>query len=214
MFSTQYPFGMNAESTFSTYYSGFWGGGIFRWLDHAKLRVLRQILSGTGRGERVLDLGCGTGAIAARVKKAFPGIDISCADNDPVMVKIVSGMGFKVHQADLDKRLPFDDGYFRVVVMVDAIEHVESRKQTILEVKRILTKDGTAVIFTPPYDTITWLLGERIHHILAGREAGHISPFTRESLSKLLQRHFRRSEVKYLNFGFTLCGLAHEPLGD
>lgn len=205
---------MNDESTFATYYNGFWGGGIFRWVDHVKLRVIRKVLAGIGRGEHVLDLGCGTGTIAARLKTEFPGIDISCADSDPAMLNIVADRGLKVYQADLDKRLPFADGYFRVVIMVDAIEHAESRKQTILEVRRILTRDGTIVIFTPPYDTMLWLLGERIHHILTRRESGHVSPFTRESLTKLLKRHFKRSEVKYLNLGLTLCGLAHEPLGD
>jgi len=90
---------------------------------------------------------------------------------------------------------------------VDSIEHVESRKQIFAETKRILTDKGLIIIFTPPYDTITWCIGEKAHRLLTHRNAGHISPFTKESLEWLLSMNFSEWNLGYLNCGLTMYGV-------
>ena len=95
--------------------------------------------------------------------------------------------------------------------MADTIEHSESPRTIVAEVRRLLAPGGVFVVFTPPYDTLAWLVGERIHRILTHRPADHISPFTRESLVHLLRSNFTEWEVGIVNFGLTMYGIGSSP---
>jgi len=193
--------------TFSNYYAGFWGGSAFRWLDHAKTRVLQDVLRDLPGGARILDLGCGSASVSSLLSHRFPLLDILGADADAELLAMAEQKGVRTQQVDFDHPLPFEESAFDVVMMIDTIEHVKSRQSALDEVQRILNPAGTLVIFTPPYDTLAWCLGEKAHRLLTRRMADHISPFTRESLTWCLEERFRESKVLNLNFGLTMCGI-------
>ncbi len=201
------PGSSTSQPAFTHYYDGLLGGHLFRWLDRAKLKAAGRFLAQADNLSDVLDLGCGKGAISSRLLARLPSVRLIGADNDPGLLAEAERRGLVPVRVDFDKPLPFDDARFDAVIMIDSIEHVASRADVFRDVARILKTDGRLLIFTPPYDTASWTLGEKLHRVLTRRQAGHISPFTRESLSWCLDRWFHEWSVRYLNMGLTMCGM-------
>lgn len=195
------------RTSFTDYYSGVLGGGVFRWIDIRKVRALERILKSADMAEsKVLDLGGGAGSVPSKLSRCLPRLRITVADSDPGLLRSAGQNGLETAEADFNARLPFPDAGFDAVIMVDSIEHVECRRETMREVRRVLAPPGLFVVFTPPYDTMPWLVGERLHRLVTRRKADHITPFTRESLEWLLASHFEKWTIKYLNCGLTLLG--------
>ncbi|WP_308123391.1 putative protein N(5)-glutamine methyltransferase [Modestobacter marinus] len=83
------------------------GPGVFVPRRRTEL-VVRLAVARAGRGDVVVDLCCGSGAVAAAVAAAVPGVAVHAADLDPVAVAVArrnlaSGA---VHQGDLFDALP------------------------------------------------------------------------------------------------------------
>jgi tRNA (cmo5U34)-methyltransferase len=79
-----------------------------------------------GRPKRVLDLGAGTGILAARVAAAYPDADLVLVDGAPAMLEQARerlGDGVALHVADL--RDPLPEGPFCAVVSALAIHHLD-----------------------------------------------------------------------------------------
>lgn len=197
----------NQQPSFSDYYASAGGGRFFRWLDRAKLRTAADVITRMGDAPRILDLGCGAAAVSSALARMFPGADVHGADIDEGLLETARQRGVQVHHVDFDRPLPFPDRSFDLVLMIDAIEHVRCRRDTMQQVKRLLKPAGAFLVFTPPYDTFTWWLGERMFRLMTRRPTGHVSPFTKESLEWLLTEHFIEVTIGYLNVGLTLYGI-------
>src|SRR6266446_9334571 len=128
---------------------------------------------------RMVDLGCGPGAMGERAEPLR--IDIVAVDRNSAVYQ-----GKHPFVAlDFD-RLSFADalgiGAFDLVVAVEVIEHVESPIGFLRNVARLLAKNGVAVITTPNVDS----LAARLKFLLAGRlrmmdecsDPTHISPIS------------------------------------
>lgn len=102
-----------------------------------------------GKGETILDAGCGTGvftldilALGARVI----GLDISL----PMLRRSTEkarGYPFQIVLGDMLK-LPFLDGSFDKVVSVTALEFIEDAKSSVQELFRVTKKNGSIVVAT------------------------------------------------------------------
>lgn len=138
-------------------------------------------------GARMVDLGCGPGAMGERAE--LFRIDIVAVDRNSAVYQ-----GKHPFVAlDFDK-VSFADalgiGAFDLVVAVEVIEHVESPIGFLRNVARLLAKNGVAVITTPNVDS----LAARLKFLLAGRlrmmdersDPTHISPI----FADLLLRQF------------------------
>lgn len=100
-------------------------------------------------GEKLLDVGCGTGTLLIVAKKLNPDIDAIGIDIDEKILKIATEKTKKENlkvsylNASAD-RLPFKNSSFDVVVSSLAFHHLpfNIKKGAIFEIKRILKKDG------------------------------------------------------------------------
>jgi 2-polyprenyl-3-methyl-5-hydroxy-6-metoxy-1,4-benzoquinol methylase len=138
-------------------------------------------------GARMVDLGCGPGAMGERVEPLR--MDIVAVDRNPA---VYQGKDPFV-ALDFDG-LSFADalgvGTFDLVIAVEVIEHVESPIGFLRSVARLLAKNGVAVITTPNVDS----LAARLKFLLAGKlrmmdersDPTHISPI----FADLLLRQF------------------------
>jgi ubiquinone/menaquinone biosynthesis C-methylase UbiE len=102
---------------------------------------------------RVLDLGCGDGAIAEGFAAA--GARVVAMDLDPWRVANTAERasarptaGFAVIAAD-GHALPYRDGVFDVVILSDLIEHVRDPRRVMREVARVLGPGGVAYASIP-----------------------------------------------------------------
>lgn len=105
-------------------------------------------------GERVLDVGCGTGLIARRAATAVgesgtvAGVDVA-----PDMIELartipVDGAPTEWHVGDA-AALPFPDDSFDVVLCQMTLMFVPDRQVAVDEIHRVLTPGGRVVINTP-----------------------------------------------------------------
>ena len=94
----------------------------------------------------LVDLGCDDGSWTVAVAKAV-------GTTSPIGVDLIEERyanaekrGVKVRPADLNGRMPFDDGFATVVHSNQVIEHVQDLDRFVSEIHRILQPGGYAVI--------------------------------------------------------------------
>ena len=103
--------------------------------------------------DRVLDFGCGPGSFLlciAPLCREVVGVDISEKFVSRARDAIAeSGFtnGRVLHAAP--SHLPFADGYFDALLMVDVIHHLEDPPTTMKEVFRALKPGGQVIVFEP-----------------------------------------------------------------
>jgi SAM-dependent methyltransferase len=76
--------------------------------------------------------------------------------------------------------LPYDDGFFDLVVACDVIEHVEDDRQVFVELSRVLNKDGT-LIFSVPLHPAHWTVFDAC--------VGHARRYQPAELLELIAAH-------------------------
>jgi SAM-dependent methyltransferase len=101
------------------------------------------------RGLRVLDAGCAAGTHSAWL--AEHGADVDGIDVSEPMIALARtrlGARARFHTADLEQRLPFDDGTFDLVMSSLALHYVRELEPAIAEFARVLRPGGTLVFST------------------------------------------------------------------
>jgi ubiquinone/menaquinone biosynthesis C-methylase UbiE len=113
-------------------------------------QVVRRFLGST---DRVLDVGCGPGAftaIVAEMAGTVVGVDVSRAWVDAAQVTFRSrGVANASSVLTAGNELPFENESFDAVIMVDVIHHLEHPERMLAEVRRVLTRAGTLLVFEP-----------------------------------------------------------------
>lgn len=176
------------------------------------MAVIRRALAGLEGPALLIDVGCGSGRILARA--ARPGDLPVAADKDPRLLRVAAARGLRPVQVDFDLPLPFADESFDAALMIDTIEHVAEPRRALRELQRLLRPGGIAIVFTPPYDSVRWNLAERLHHLITGRPADHISPFTRESLAWAMASCFGHHRLGRVNWSLSMYAIARKPAGE
>ena len=107
---------------------------------HVKHRIMRYhdfFVARVKDGERVLDIGCGYGAVsnslATRTDATVVGLDLS-ADNVRKARQLFQQPRLTFMEGEAPAVLP--DGRFDVVVMSNVLEHIEHRVEFLKEVQR------------------------------------------------------------------------------
>lgn len=95
---------------------------------------------------RVLDVPCGTGIMADRLRKM--GFEVSCCDINPAYFSVPE---LKLDVGDLNRSLPYGDHSFDYLLCLDGIEHTENPFNAIREFHRLLKKGGKLFISLPNY---------------------------------------------------------------
>ena len=83
------------------------------------------------RDARLLDLGCGDGAVASRLAEER-GARVSGIEIDPAGVEVARSRGVTAIVGDLDEGLPFADGSFDVA-LINVTLHMVYRPRFVLE---------------------------------------------------------------------------------
>jgi len=98
--------------------------------------------------DRVLDVGCGTGALLERLASAHPAARLTGVDPVPEMLaqarrKVPAEVELQEGWAEL---LPFDSGQFDVVVSCNVFHFIEEPEGALREMRRVLAPGGRLVI--------------------------------------------------------------------
>lgn len=134
-------------------------------------------------GQRILDLGCGTGGYAQALNQAgyrCTGIDV----NDAYLA-VAASLGVEVYP--YTSPLPFADGAFETTLLFEVLEHVDDPAALLAEAKRVSRKN--VLVTVPACDHTGELMGAGViyEHFL---EKDHINFFTQRSLEAAMRPHF------------------------
>jgi ubiquinone/menaquinone biosynthesis C-methylase UbiE len=145
--------------------------------------------AGLADGQRVLEIGCGTGNLTVRAKHAHPGVDLTGSDPDPLALTAAQRKTAGLHGIRFERgyaqRLPYPDGGFDRVLSALMLHHLddEAKTEAAAEVRRVLRPGGSLHLVD--------FAGTKhgLHGYLAGRmiKAGHFTGDSKEPGDSLLR---------------------------
>jgi ubiquinone/menaquinone biosynthesis C-methylase UbiE len=142
-------------------------------------------LANVASGQRVLDLGCGAGDLAADLARA--GARVTAADVAQAALDRVASRHpeLALRLIAIDAPLPFEDGSFDAVWSSDVIEHVADTARWLSEVRRVLAPGGRVLLTTPSHGRLRLLAGGI--ELYSEPLGDHLHLYTARSLRSLLE---------------------------
>lgn len=145
----------------------------------------------------VLDIGCGDGLLLGFLRDR--DIDAEGIDISDEAVARCQEQGLKARTYDPADPLPFEDGSFETVVLLDVLEHVYDPVALLKEATRVSRK--TVVVGVPNFSSLPARL-----QVLLGKvpennrpNKGHVYWFTHSELGSVAQRAGLREAALKMN---------------
>lgn len=149
--------------------NSLWGDGV------RKLAPLFIDFAGLADGERILDVGCGTGSLTFEIPKAANVAEIAAIDFSPVFVQEAlrrnTDTRIKIQQADACE-LPFQDQAFDRAMALLVLHFVPETGKAVAEMRRVVRSGG--VVAAAVWDHYGGMPGMRmmVDTVAALSEAG------------------------------------------
>jgi ubiquinone/menaquinone biosynthesis C-methylase UbiE len=99
--------------------------------------------------KKVLDVGCGVGIFGQVLKERYSKIEIYGIDISKQAIDQSRKNRIKSQVADIEKKWPYPDNNFDLVISQQVIEHVINPDHQLTEARRVLKKGGRFIITTP-----------------------------------------------------------------
>jgi len=144
------------------------------------------------KDKKILDIGCASGYLGVEFKKMgaseVNGIDISTNQ-----IKEAKKVLDNVFSLDIQEdRIPFNNGYFDIIIFAEVVEHLLYPEKAIEEIKRVLKKDGIVIITTPNFlvfsNRIKMFFGKFDYTDTGIFDRGHVHFFSYKSLLKFVKK--------------------------
>jgi 2-polyprenyl-3-methyl-5-hydroxy-6-metoxy-1,4-benzoquinol methylase len=148
------------------------------------------LLEHVGPGERVLDVGCGEGHLAARLAHGgaeVVGIDVAA---EPLRRARVRYPELDLRKVEPEGVWPLADGSFDAVWAGEVIEHVTDTGAWFSEIRRVLRSGAVLLLSTPDHGRLQmfrWALTPRAFDAHFNPRADHLRFYTRRTLTELLE---------------------------
>ncbi len=196
-----------------------WALKLFRKsvLKQNKFRQITEFLGDT-RGMSCLDVGSDNGVISHLLRQR--GGSWKSADLDEAAVGAIRELVREdVYQID-GRRTPFADNEFDRIVIVDFLEHIETDREFILELSRILKPSGQLIIHVPhgqpsllrSFRHAIGQTDERHGHVRPGYSVGELQALLKDAFSLAAFRYyskcFSQAVDTLVTFGVDLTGAA------
>lgn len=131
-------------------------------------------------GEKVLEVGIGTGYLAVMLIKEkgikdFAGIDISEKNIEICKKLFEANKTAGLLEVAKGENLPYVDGLFDTVILPEILEHVHKPELIIQEANRVLEDCGQLIVSVPAEGVMP-----------PGKVAGHVQDFSKSDMEKLI----------------------------
>ncbi|MCR4324521.1 MAG: class I SAM-dependent methyltransferase [Candidatus Curtissbacteria bacterium] len=154
-----------------------------------KIRKAKSIIRDL-KFKKVLDVGCASGFMLSQIAREFPNAKYFGIDAYDKAIEFAnkkySHINFKVGVAE---KLPYKDESFDLIICYETMEHVTHPKVALLEMRRVLKKDGALILAMDSGSLLfraVWFVWENTK----GRvwQDAHLHPFHHEELEALIKR--------------------------
>lgn len=144
------------------------------------------------RADRILDVGCGTGATSRWLRKRYPDAHTIGLDGNPSIVSELRRNVNDAHIVDLNESLP-DVGEPDLVLCLDVLEHLVEPDKVLRRLVSAMADGGTIIISLPNVAhvrvSVPLLLLGRFEYRDGGiLDRTHLRFFTKESALRLAER--------------------------
>jgi SAM-dependent methyltransferase len=151
------------------------------------------LVAAVGRGKRVLDLGCRSGALTQHF---LGGNSVVGLDIDAAALEKAATLGIQPVQANVEEPLPFEDASFDAVVAGELFEHLQFPDALVAEIGRVLRPGGVLAGSVPNafrvQSRLRFLRGEPPED-----DPTHLRMFSPAALRQLLSG-FERVELSFV----------------
>jgi ubiquinone/menaquinone biosynthesis C-methylase UbiE len=174
----------DARRTFDRWAGSYERDPFSRWIGRRQSDALEALE--LGEGDRLLDVGCGTGAAvraAAEVVERAVGVDLS-----PKMLAEARERAAGLPDVDFvegdSEDLPFGDREFTAVLCTTSLHHYPRPEAAIREIARVLAPGGRVVIGDATNDAV---ITKVVDFLSRKFEAGHVRYQRLGELRRLLE---------------------------
>ena len=149
-------------------------------------KIKKEVYKSLNSQSRVLDVGCGSGAILNNIKTKTGcqvyGVDIS--ENAVQAAKKIYGID--IFNGDI-KDTTWPDSYFDVITAWQYLEHVNDPNQNVEKMSHLLKKDGLLILAVPNFNSLNArLFKEKWYSLDCPR---HLCVWTPETMKVLMHKH-------------------------
>lgn len=187
-----------------TYYQEGTQKNILQKIWHGKKVNLAKKIIGDFKFKNCLDVGCASGFMVSEIARQYPtaqffGIDVY---DKAVEYGRKKYKNIKFKQAAAEK-IPYQDQTFDLIICYETIEHVEHPLKSLQEMRRVLKKEGQAIV---TMDSGNWLF--RIVWFFWEKSKGkvwqgaHLHPFHHVELGEIIKKSgFKTNQKIFSHWG-------------
>lgn len=150
------------------------------------------------RRPRILDVGCGTGANLEMLAEFGETVGVDVAEE---ALAFCHARGLQNVRLSTAEQLPFEDESFDLVTAFDLVEHLDDDVAGLREMRRVLKREGRALLFVPAF-MFLWGVQDEV--------SNHRRRYTANELQRAVERAgFEVERLTYANITFfapTLLG--------
>lgn len=171
-----------------------------------KWRVIKEMIKGTS--SRVLDIGCASGWLTARVTQILPEAEVTGLDISQKMIKYAKTKHPEIVFICADAhKLPFPDESFDLIICTETLEHVVDPLRVLMEIRRCLSPNGQAVISMDTGNilfNLAWFFWTRTKGKVW--QEAHLHKFDMDKLKKLFKKarfKIEKQQISHLGMAIT-----------
>ncbi len=164
------------------------------------------------RNKVILDAGCGSGQHSTKIAKHVKQVvgldkDLRSLDIAKKDVKNKRIYNCQFINTDLEKILPLKDSSIDVAILFDVLEHIKKRQGFLREIKRVLKKDGKALVVIPNIET-SWKKLQRRYGLFSYSDPDHKIEYTEKGIIKELTNvGFKIQKVDRIGYDTPFVGI-------
>ncbi len=176
-----------------------WGFDVDYYL-HPRTDLCALITESPDKPMRILDVGCGCGALMGHVRGLFPAARTYGIEFVPQMAQLASHMG-EVLCGDVEKmEISWREEYFDYILMGDILEHLMEPEKVLERFRRYLKKDGHIIVSIPNMKHYSVILPLLKWDMFPYSDAGildrtHVKMYTGVEIQRLVMRSGYEIEV-------------------
>jgi len=123
---------------------------------------VRSLLLNRGSGQRILDIGAGTGMILKTLEEFGQAFGMEKSEDAIAFLKTRNLR--HIVRSDAEQGLPFKDESFSLVTCLDVLEHLDHDTVLLMEMLRVCKEGGHVLVTVPAFNLLWSPHDSALHH--------------------------------------------------